>query len=59
MTHLQFVIVSYAAAAIGLGGILIWLLADRHRQLSALRQLEKAMGKHQKADSSPLWDMIP
>lgn len=42
MTHLQFVITSYAAAATGLAGLFIWLLVDRQRQLSTLRRLEKA-----------------
>lgn len=40
MTHLHYVIAGYASVAVGLGGIFIWLLADRHRQRSALRQLD-------------------
>lgn len=39
MTHLHYVIASYISVAVGLGGIFIWLLADRHRQRSALRRL--------------------
>ncbi|RCL03137.1 MAG: Heme exporter protein D [Candidatus Tokpelaia sp. JSC189] len=41
MTHLHYVIASYTITAVGLGGILVWLLANRHQQRSALRRLQQ------------------
>ncbi|RCL02502.1 MAG: Heme exporter protein D [Candidatus Tokpelaia sp. JSC188] len=41
MTHLQYVIMSYVTTFAGFGGMLIWLLVNKHRQRSALQQLRQ------------------
>ncbi|RCL01195.1 MAG: heme exporter protein D [Candidatus Tokpelaia sp. JSC085] len=47
MTYLKFVIASYAAAMVTLGGLLIQLFVDRRRYLLALRHLDNTEDKKQ------------
>jgi len=52
MTHVHFVAASYAAAAIGLAGLFLWLLAERRRQLATLRQLQEHQHNQRQANAS-------
>jgi heme exporter protein D len=42
MTHLQFVLASYALTALTLGGLGLWLFFDRVARQRELRDLDKS-----------------
>jgi heme exporter protein D len=39
-THDVFVAAAYAAATIGIGGLVVWILVDQHNRRRELAQLE-------------------
>lgn len=40
MTHAGYIIAAYIAAALVIGGLTVWILADYRAQLKKLRRLE-------------------
>ena len=51
--HAAFIWASYAAVTLVIGFLILWLLADGRRQISALQDLEKRGIKRRSAAAKP------
>jgi heme exporter protein D len=51
-THDLFVTAAYACAAVGIGGLIAWILADQHSRRRELAELE-ASGIRRRSDRGP------
>ena len=49
--HAAFIWASYVSVTLVIGGLILWLLADGRRQLSALKDLERRGIKRRSASS--------
>lgn len=51
--HATFIVISYAATAAVIGGLIAWLVADGRRQRSALTDLETRGVRRRSATTTP------
>ncbi|GAB5376044.1 MAG: hypothetical protein AcusKO_25060 [Acuticoccus sp.] len=51
--YLAFVVAAYLVAALGLGGIVLWVLLDRRAARAALARAERAAERHKAGADAP------